>query len=314
MSLIRTARRTAREVVGLIDGTPWRSRPAPSPDTPVSLAYEQNGHIILRNALPPAAIAELVAAVRSDILTSSAQFRRHPSAAHEPHRFMNEGTGNSIVCNALVDPHREPETKSIHAAILNLICSENVADLLQSIDAAGRYTIHQTILFFVPPGTELHIDGWKLDTEPRGRAHTLWIPLEPVTLRNGPLAIVPWPQGKVLSAEMLGVRTAQSEDNERAYYHAYHSALNDHIREHHPDCVVPQLDPGDLVVFSSTTPHGTLPHHQGFPSRMAMQVLVRPSNLRWGPWRSLESGESSLPNWPPGRFSVVNHRWRFITS
>src|SRR5262249_5294033 len=113
-----------------------------------------------------------------------------------------------------------------------------------------------------------------------GFAHTIWLPLEPVSLSNGPLAVVPWPRGKVVSPSELGVEEpAEPADGSRRPHVAYHAALQAYLRRHAPDWVVPQLDPGDMVVFASTTPHGTLPFQS--PARAAMQVLVRPSNLRW---------------------------------
>src|SRR6202035_1006412 len=69
-----------------------------------------------------------------------------------------------------------------------------------------KYAIHQTILFFQSAGTPVHIDGWGLDTLPRGGVITLWIPLEPVDLDNGPIAIVPWELGRRLTQEQLKIR------------------------------------------------------------------------------------------------------------
>ena len=93
-------------------------------------------------------------------------------------------------------------------------------------------------------------------------------------------------------------------------YESYHAALGTYVRRHAPDCVVPQLDPGDLVVFASTTPHGTLPFEQ--PSRRAMQVIVRPSNLRWGSWPQFDAGLDHSPNGPWGALKSVGDRWRIV--
>ena len=175
-----------------------------------------------------------------------------------------------------------------------------------------RYTVHQTILFFMPPGTHLHLDGWGLDTEPRGFSHTLWIPLEPVGPHNGPLAIVPWPRGKIVSSAELDVEEpSEPADGSRRPKVAYHAALERYLRLHAPDHVVPQLDPGDMVVFASTTPHGTLPFAS--PSRWAMQVLVRPSNLRWGSWPEFAAGIYSSPKDPWRSLKSVGSRWRIIS-
>jgi hypothetical protein len=66
-----------------------------------------------------------------------------------------------------------------------------------------------------------------------------------------------------------------------------------------------------MVVFASTTPHGTLPFQS--PTRAAMQVLVRPSNLRWGSWPEFAVGISSSPKDPWRALKAVGPRWRIVS-
>jgi ectoine hydroxylase-related dioxygenase (phytanoyl-CoA dioxygenase family) len=310
---ITRAKHSAKAAVDLIDGTAFRARPKPAPAGPVSDFYRDHGYAIFRGVLPLQAIDALRSTVESEVIASDRPFLRHKSSAREANRFIEDEHGRKVLADALLNPHGQPETPRTAAAIEELLLTEGVADLLASIDGARNHTVHQTILFFTPPGTELHVDGWGLDTEPRGFAHTIWLPLEPVTLRNGPLAIVPWPRGKVLSPAELGVdEPSAPADGERRSYVAYHAALNAYLRRHAPDCVVPQLDPGDVVVFASTTPHGTLPFAS--PSRFAMQVLVRPSNLRWGSWAEFASGLGQSPKDPWRGLKIVGERWRVIST
>ena len=304
------AKQSAKAAVDLIDGTTFRARPMPAPEGPISAFYQEHGYAIFRGVLALDRIAALRSTVESEVIASDRAFLRHKSTAREPNRFI-DGDRQRIPVNALLDPHAQPETPRTAAAIEELLLTDSLADLLTGIDGAGNYTVHQTILFFTPPGTGLHLDGWGFDTEPRGFGHTVWIPLEPVTLHNGPLAIVPWPRGKLLSATELGVEEpSEPADGSRRPYEAYHAALNTYLRQHAPDCVVPQLDPGDVVVFASTTPHGTLPFSS--PSRWAMQVIVRPSNLRWGSWPQFQAGLVRSPKGPLGGLKSVGDRWRIV--
>jgi ectoine hydroxylase-related dioxygenase (phytanoyl-CoA dioxygenase family) len=305
------AKQSAKAAVDLIDGTTFRARPLPAPDGPISAFYQQHGYAIFRGVLSLQKIDALRATVESEVIVSDRTFLRHKSTAREPNHFIDSPDGQKVLANALIDPHAQPETPRTTVAIEDLLLTEPLADLLTGIDGAGNYTVHQTILFFMPPGTGLHLDGWSFDTDPRGFGHTLWVPLEPVTLRNGPLAIVPWPRGKVVSPAELGVEEpSEPADGSRQPYEAYHAALNAHLRRHAPDCVVPQLDPGDLVVFASTTPHGTLPFVE--PSRCAMQVIVRPSNLRWGSWALFHAGLAHSPKGPWRGLKKVGNRWRIV--
>jgi ectoine hydroxylase-related dioxygenase (phytanoyl-CoA dioxygenase family) len=306
------AKQTAKAAVDLIDGTTFRARPMPAPDGPISAFYQQHGYAIFRGVLSLQKIDALRSTVDGEVIASDGAFLRHMSTAREPNHFIDGPDGHKVLANALLNPQAQPETPRTAAAIENLLLTENLADLLTSIDGAGNYTVHQTILFFMPPGTGLHLDGWTFDTEPRGFGHTVWVPLEPVTLRNGPLAIVPWPRGKHLTPAELGVEEpSEPADGSRRPYNAYHAALNAHLRRHAPDCVVPQLDPGDVVVFASTTPHGTMPF--GTPSRWAMQVIVRPSNLRWGSWAQFQAGLVRSPKGPRRGLKKVGDRWRIVS-
>ena len=291
-----------KRTIDLIDGTTFRARPMPSPEGPISSFYERHGYAIFRGVIERANIDALHEALDTEVIASQNAFLRHKSLKRDPNVFRE---GTNIPVDGLLDPHAQSETPRTAAAIESLLLTDRIADLLTSVDGAENYTVHQTLVFFTPPGTGLHLDGWSFDTDPRGFGHTVWVPFEPVTLRNGPLAIVPWPRGKVVAPSELNVELASPEA-----YENYHTALAAYVRRHAPDCVVPQLDPGDLVVFASTTPHGTLPFEQ--PSRRAMQVIVRPSNLRWGSWPQFDAGLDHSPNGPWGALKSVGKRWRIV--
>jgi hypothetical protein len=185
-----------KRTIDLIDGTTFRARPMPSPEGPISSFYESHGYAIFRGAIERASIDALHAALDTEVIASNGAFLRHKSLQRDPNIFL---AGTSIPADGLLDPHAQSETPRTAAAIESLLLTDRIADLLTSIDGAQNYTVHQTIVFFTPPGTGLHLDGWSFDTDPRGFGHTVWVPFEPVTLRNGPLAIVPWPRGKVVA-------------------------------------------------------------------------------------------------------------------
>jgi hypothetical protein len=275
-------------------------------ESPAS-SYAELGFHIFRDALAQEPIAAIHGAVQRDVFPSTQPFLRHPSGQYEPHRYMEiaDGSGRRVICNALLDPHKARGSESLRAAILELICNDRVADHLKILDGEGVYSVHQVILFLTPPGTDIHIDGWGLDTHPYGHAHTVWVPLEPVTLTNGAIVVVPWRHGHFLPPTELGLPELSAEDELWGKaYHRYHAALLRYIRVNHLPFVVPQLDPGDFIVFSSLTPHGTLPFRPQTPSRMATQVLVTPTRLPWGDILSGLAGRYRGVEGEP-----VNERW-----
>jgi ectoine hydroxylase-related dioxygenase (phytanoyl-CoA dioxygenase family) len=235
------------------------------------------------------------------------------------HQYVQDGDGKKLILNGILNPHRQRETTAVAQAIRELICTDGLADLLQSVDGASSHTIHQTLIFFTSPGTELHCDGWGLDSYPFGYSHTLWIPLEPVRLVNGPLAIVPWTVGRFLSPQELGFgddfleRKDKDRGEGRTDYHEYFRRLDAHIRLHHPDTVVPQLDPGDFVMFSSLTPHRTMPPDVRTLSRSAMQIMLRDSGRTWAAWpQLLLEQRANGPDDPADGLDAVNARWRIV--
>jgi ectoine hydroxylase-related dioxygenase (phytanoyl-CoA dioxygenase family) len=273
--------------------------------------FDQNGYYIFRNVLPKEAIDAVHVCLEKEIYPSPAPFLRHPSITKEPHAHGTMVDGTKFVSNALYNPHLELETANLGKAIIHLACGVETAECLAAINDEQMHTMHQAIVFFVSPGTEPHIDGWALDTVPPGRFLTMWIPLEPITLHNGPVGVFPWPREKFLSPEMLGIEV--SEKDSRASYGRYHDALIRYLRDNGIGCVVPPLDPGDFIVFSSITPHATMPRlHEHF-RRMALQILVRPSSSRWG-GILMSRLDGHAMNGDPDSATDVNERWRALSA
>lgn len=279
---------------------------AAAPESPGRF-YARNGYYVFRRALPQELVRRVRDIVNNEILPSETPYLRHSTSEHETHELVG---ADRRPIRGLLDPHRQPETVALGRALLDVICSDEMTARLQQIDGEGSYTIHQTILFFVGPTTNMHFDGWALETIPRGLCHTLWIPFEQVTLRNGPICVTPWERGNFLTPETLGLSDfVPKEDPERKAYHSYHDRFERYVRDSGAVCALPLFDPGDFIVFSSTTPHGTLsaPDHR---SRLGMQVLVRPSRLPWNSTLAILSGDPS--NTEQGNVIAINDHWRMI--
>ena len=218
--------------------------------------------------------------------------------------------GKKFVCNALYNPHLEPETAWLGDLIIKLVCSDETAACLEALDGEQLHTMHQAILFFTSPGTEPHIDGWALDTLPAGNFMTMWVPLETITLYNGPVGVFPWKRGDLLTPEMLGV--GLDDNDSQASYFAYTDAIVRTIHDRGINCVVPQLEPGDFIVFSSLTPHTTMPPKHDNLRRMALQILVRPTASRWGGIMMGRLRGEGMDGDPPDAVSV-GRRWHAVT-
>jgi ectoine hydroxylase-related dioxygenase (phytanoyl-CoA dioxygenase family) len=272
----------------------WRSQDPAA----VRALFDNQGFYVFPQAISLAAIDAVHAYIDERICTDTRALLCHPSRRREQHRYEIAPDGRPVLCNSLLNPYLEKATSSFGRILLDLICTQEVTNLLELLDGDRQHTLHQIITFLVSPGTETHIDGWGVDTEPPGDLFTLWIPLHPITRDSGPVGLFPWARGNLLRPKDLQLGEAFHSSDP---YSAYHAALCTHLDRLNVEPVVPELEPGDLLVFASTTPHKTLPRaHEGI-ERRAIQVLVRPSSSCWGgalparlegkfyqPWASFE--------------------------
>jgi hypothetical protein len=244
---------------------------------PLRSHYLEQGYCVLRDVLPRVDVERLAERARTLLPSYDGEYLRQ-SGRREVNDFF---PGTRLIRNSPAALHLglTPDLQPVCDALRTLVTSPVLADRLREIDEAGHYHINQTLLFFAAQTTALHIDSWAVDTVPRGAAHTLWIPLQELDHRSGIPAIVPWPVGKVVSEQELGLDMS-APHGER--YERYHRALSDRLLDGSPDLVAPLAQPSDVVVWSCLTPHLTLPA-QPFPKeRLSIQVLVRPAHLNWG--------------------------------
>lgn len=283
--------------------TSWRSTDTAA----IRSAYDRDGYYVFRQVLSAQAIDDLHAYMERDIYPDPAPLLRHPTVTLEPHGYSTAPDGTQFVSNGLYNPHLETRSAALGDILLKLICTDETADALEVVDGDQRHTVHQIIMFFTPPRTEAHCDGWAIDTKSPGNFCTLWIPLQPITLYNSPICVFPWPRGELLTPEMLGIENFGAYPSGEAYG-VYHDALCAFFDKRDVSVVVPLLKPGDVVAFASTTPHATMPTSQGSVIRRALQIMVRPSSAPWGGilMSRLEGGFSEARD--PSDFDVSD-RW-----
>ena len=238
--------------------------------------YQKRGFYVFRKALPFGEVQTLADLARDLISYPDEILRQNGELA--ANEFF---PGTQIVRNPVLNAHLpiSEVMRPIHAALGAIITSPALAARLRELDGAEHYTIHQTLLFFAAQTTSLHLDSWALDTAPRGFAHTLWIPLQDMNFKSGLPCVIPWAQGKVVTEAELGC-TSEGPFDER--YDHYQRALSDKLFGDSPEVALSLVRKGDFIVWSSLTPHFSLPS-QPFPTeRLSLQVLLRPAHHRWG--------------------------------
>jgi Phytanoyl-CoA dioxygenase (PhyH) len=238
--------------------------------------YQERGFYVFRKALPLGEVQTL-ADLGRDLISYPGEILRQNGELAANEFFP----GTRIVRNPVLNAHLpiSEAMKPIYAALGAIITSPALAARLRELDGAEHYTIHQTLLFFAAQTTSLHLDSWALDTAPRGFAHTLWIPLQDMNFKSGLPCVIPWPQGKVVTEAELGW-VGEGPYSKR--YDHYQRALSEKLFSDGPEVAAALVRKGDLIVWSSLTPHFSLPS-QPFPTeRLSLQVLLRPAHHRWG--------------------------------
>lgn len=189
--------------------------------------------------------------------------------------------GTTLIRNPPLNLHLalSKELHPLSQALQQLVTSPTLAGRLRELDGASHYHINQTLLFFAAQTTGFHLDSWGIDTVPHGGAHTLWIPLQDLDFRSGVPAVIPWPIGKLVTEADLGLK-AEGPNNER--YDRYHAALAVKVLNDSPNVATALVRRGDLIVWSSLTPHFTLPSLPFPVERLSVQVLLRPAHQNWG--------------------------------
>ena len=250
--------------------TIWKSK--------ISRHYRDRGYQLFRGVFPRQEVETIAQAAR---LVSHFEDRlRRQNGQFEVNEFF---PNTRLVRNTLLHPHLglpEPLTP-LSSALRSLVTSDALGQRLRGLDGERHYIIHQVLLFFTTQSTDVHLDSWSVDTAPLGRTHTVWVPLQDMTHRSGVPCVIPWPRDKVVTEQALGL-TPHQDDPRDARYGAYHKALRAKLMEGSPETATSLMRMGDFMVWSSLTPHLTLPPQHLPAERLSLQILIRPERLNWG--------------------------------
>ena len=84
---------------------------------------------------------------------------------------------------------------------------------------------------------------------------------------------------KAVTEAQLGL---PSEGTNHERYERYHQALSEKLLREGPEIVSALVRRGDVMIWSSLTPHFTMPSASFPAERLSLQVLLRPAHLKWG--------------------------------
>ena len=245
-------------------------------------AYRADGFFVFRRAIDRLLVKAVAKAEETVVRPYTGPLLRHSGKVMSHDHMNGPMRDNDRWQNGLLNPHRltEEPLQAFRDATVQLLTSDSIFSCLHGLDGNERYTLHQSILFFVSPVTNTHLDRFTLDTVPPGRSFTVWIPIDAVSPANGPLFLVPR-KFSLYDQELEGVGSNARSRGELTY--AYNAAVAKKIGAADVDAVVPFLQPGDAVVVSPSTPHGSFEALDPRLWRRAFQAIYRPTCIaRWG--------------------------------
>jgi ectoine hydroxylase-related dioxygenase (phytanoyl-CoA dioxygenase family) len=247
-------------------------------------AYRADGFSVFRQALDPRGVEELARLEENVVLPYPGPLLRHDGRVVS-HDFYESAELSTLERSrsGLVNAHllNDGPMRPFSEAFARLLSSSAIFDCLHSLDTEERYTLHQTIFFFVSPLTVPHIDRMTLDTHPLGHSFTVWIAIDPIDSNNGPVFVVPTPAGQYDSDHDLGV--VHEGGTSASIMKAHREGVARKLKARGAMMVAPVLNPGDVLVFAPSTPHGSFPTRDAKLRRRAVQAIYRVTRFdRWG--------------------------------
>lgn len=248
----------------------------------VAATYQTNGFFLFRQGLDRRLVEEVAKAEQEIVRPYPGPLLRHNGKVASHDHRSGPPWDVERRQSGLLNPHKlgEGPLRRFSEATTRLLTSQSLFDCLRRLDGRDRYTLHQSILFFVSARTNTHLDRVTLDTVPAGRSFTVWIPIDRVRPANGPLFVVPRKLG-VYDEVLEGIGTGA--ESRAAMMSAYNDAVADKVASSDVEAIMPFLQPGDVMIFGPSTPHGSFAALDKNLWRRAFQAIYRPTAItRWG--------------------------------
>jgi ectoine hydroxylase-related dioxygenase (phytanoyl-CoA dioxygenase family) len=205
--------------------------------------FAKNGYVIVPGAIPQDLIDNLLQAQRRSRRNPLLIYRGQGVVGYERARWNAQGQ----MMRSMQNPHLLGFVPKLSNAIRRLVFNPSIAEALHASTGIQRWVNWQTMLFDRSVGTEVHLDTWFLDTNPRGHLIGIWIALEDITPESGPFLIYPRSHNLPVATEMACL-----------------GQLNDRTVQLRTALLEASIDPkplllrkGDVVLWNSLLAHGS---------------------------------------------------------
>jgi len=230
--------------------------------------YTENGYVVIRGAVDVALCDAANAAFDAEIYPSQAYIYRQTTARAERNQFTKTGfVLNPILNVQSVDPRLFPGFRE--KAIEVMTAPAIQAACIALFGEPGK--IVQSMYFHGNPSTWPHQDTYYLDSSNKGTMTAAWIAAEDIEPGAGRFFVCPGSHR--LDMEQNG------GDFDIAYNHdRYKKLVMDVMQNHQMRVVAPALKKGDVLFWSASTIHGSLPTSQPDRSRRSFTTHWIPAS------------------------------------
>lgn len=229
--------------------------------------YQDNGYYLFKNLISPKLIDTLLTQYQRDILPSQQPFFRQNTGCYERH-IINE---HGYMSRPLLDIHGYRTYSEFSQCALEIFCSAEIQQALESITDVATHKLVQSMLFDANTATPPHQDWWYTDSIPNGHLVGIWIALEEIAEAAGRFYVMPKTMKVDLHSHLSG-------ENHTAWM----SSMQDYFLAHRHEIFVPALKPGDVLMWNSRTIHGALPNQDPRCSRKSITAHYLPAGYQYG--------------------------------
>ncbi len=208
--------------------------------------FEEEGCIVVRNAVAPRLCQAGIDAFRREVLADHLGFfERHASGKFERHVYTPAGFMKYPIMNLQDLPERK--YPGFRRAGLNVLTHPTVQRAMRLLCGEPARIVH-TMYFDGNQTTWAHRDGHYIDSAHAGHMTGVWIAAEDIDPQAGRFFVLP-------RSHRMQVPGEEGDPNSPEYK----ERMADFVRNGPLDCLAPVLRQGDMLLWSSLTIHGCLP-------------------------------------------------------
>ncbi|MBV8883847.1 MAG: phytanoyl-CoA dioxygenase family protein [Chroococcidiopsidaceae cyanobacterium CP_BM_RX_35] len=226
-------------------------------------SFEIVGYIVCKDLVSTDLIDKLVDLYKEQIVPSKDSFLRQMTNKFEPNELNEFG----YVKQDFLDVHNYKKFPEFSSAVKEIICSDDIQNVLKQITNNDAFNWMQSLLFDLNRETIPHHDSYYLDTIPGGGSVAVWIALEDIDEKAGRFYLVP----NSVDAAIHDLPHPLWLGKMKEYFDANKDKVH-----------APPLNKGDAIFWKSRIVHGAFPIVDPSLSRKSLTSHFVPSDSKYG--------------------------------